>query len=288
MIKQIQILAAFLVFFFVLPIIAGLLPFPNNAKIEYPKVKEPQIVYAAGTVTTPKTETPPTTTTVSSTPTTTDITQPLSPFDVLIYFTHSHETYKPFVESATGTIAVYDSSTNLFSMQDMIKNYFQLNGLTTKILDVDVQGVMKQNGLPFHLAYDTSRKYVAEELEQNKYDLVLDIHRDAVGAEATTVSHNNVKYAKIAFVVGAENPNYKSNLGYANALSDSLNKIIPGISRGALIKEGKGVDGVYNQDLAKELLVVEIGGIDNTEDEVYRTISILAQAISKTFVTKEL
>src|SRR5690606_23570676 len=110
---------------------------------------------------------------------------------------------------------------------------------------------------------------------------VLDIHRDAVGAEATTVSHNNVKYAKIAFVVGAENPNYKSNLGYANALSDSLNKIIPGISRGALIKEGKGVDGVYNQDLAKELLVVEIGGIDNTEDEVYRTISILAQAISK-------
>ncbi len=39
-------------------------------------------------------------------------------------------------------------------MQNMIKNYFQLNGLTTKILDVDVQGVMKQNGIPFHKAYD--------------------------------------------------------------------------------------------------------------------------------------
>ncbi len=283
MLKQIQVLSAFLVFFFVLPIIAGLLPLPNNAKIEYPKVDEPKVVYAASNVTT--TPTSPTTT---STPTTTDVSQPLNPFDVLIYFTHSHETYKPFVESETGTVAVYDSTTNLFSMQDMIKNYFQLNGLTTKVLDVDVQGVMKEKGIAFHQAYDASRQYVAKELEQNKYDLVLDIHRDSLSAEATTVTNNNVNYAKIVFVIGAENPNYKSNLAYANALSESLNKIIPNISRGVIIKEGKGVDGVYNQDLAKELLVVEIGGIDNTEDEVYRTISILAQAISKTFVTNEL
>ncbi len=83
-----------------------------------------------------------------------------------------------------------------------------------------------------------SRPYVAKELEKNKYDLILDIHRDSVGAEATTVTHNNVKYAKIAFVIGAENPNYKLNLAYANALSESLNKIIPNISRGAIIKEG--------------------------------------------------
>lgn len=281
MIKQLQILVAFLVFFFVLPIIAGLLPLPNNAKIEYPKVQEPQIVYAASTDTSM-------TPTITTTHTATDVSQPLSPFDVLIYFTHSHETYKPFVESETGTVAVYDSSSNLFSMQDMIKNYFQLNGLTTSILDVDIQGVMKQNGIPFHKAYDTARKYVAKELEQNKYDLILDIHRDSVDGEATTLTHNNVTYAKIAFVIGAEHPNYQSNLAYANSLSASLNKIIPGISRGALIKKGEGVNGVYNQDLSKELLVLELGGIDNTEDEVYRTISILAQAISKAFITKEL
>ncbi|CAM5195788.1 Stage II sporulation protein P OS=Ureibacillus acetophenoni OX=614649 GN=SAMN05877842_102263 PE=4 SV=1 [Ureibacillus acetophenoni] len=284
MMKQIQILSAFLVFFFVLPIIAGLLPLPNNAKIEYPKVQEPQVVYAANTDPTPTTPT----TTTNMSPTTTDVSQPLSPFDVLIYFTHSHETYKPFVESEKGTVAVYDSSTNLYSMQSMIESYFKLNGLTTKILEVDNQAVMKQKGLPFHLAYDSVRPYVSKELEQNKYDLILDIHRDAVGADATTITHNNVKYAKIAFVIGAENPNYQTNLAYSKSLSESLNKIIPNISRGALIKKGEGVNGVYNQDLAKELLVIEVGGIDNTEDEVYRTISILAQAISKTFVTKEL
>nr|WP_106780027.1 stage II sporulation protein P [Lysinibacillus timonensis] len=270
MLKQFQILIAFLVFFFVLPIIAGLLPFPNNAKIEYPQEQQQQVVYAASNVTA------------------TDVSQPLNPFDVLLYFTHSHETYKPFVEDASGKVAVYDDQTNLFSMQDMFENYFQLNGLTPKTLDVDVMKVMESNGLPFHKAYDAVRPYVSKELQQNEYDLVLDIHRDALAGDATTLTHNNVTYAKIAFVIGAENPNYKSNLAYASALSESLNKIIPNISRGVIEKKGEGVDGVYNQDLSKQLLVVEVGGIDNTEDEVYRTISILAQAISKTFVTNEL
>jgi len=291
MLKQIQILVAFLVFFFVLPIIAGLLPFPNNAKIEYPKVQEPQLVYAANSDAPSTTEdetTTMSTTEITSSPITTDVSQPLNPFDVLIYFTHSHETYKPYVKSEKGIVVSYDKTTNLFSMQNMIENYFRLNGLTPKTLDVDVQSVMDQNGLKFYQAYDAVRPYVAKELKQNSYDLILDIHRDSFGADVTTVTNNNVKYAKIAFVIGAENPNYEANLAKANALSDSLNKIIPDISRGAIIKKGEGVDGVYNQDLAKELLVVEVGGIDNTEDEVYRTISILAQAISKTFITNEL
>ncbi|KGR90711.1 stage II sporulation protein P [Ureibacillus massiliensis 4400831 = CIP 108448 = CCUG 49529] len=274
MIKQIQILSAFLIFFFVLPIIAGILPFPNNEKIEYPKAEQQPVVYAASNET--------------ETATATDVSQPLNPFDVLLYFTHSHETYKPFVQSASGTVAVYDEHTNLFTMQDMIENYFRLNGLTPKTLDVDVMSVMKRNGLAFYQAYDAVRPYVEKELQQNEYDLILDIHRDSQKKDVSTITHNNVSYAKIAFVIGAENPNYKENVGYAKALSDSLNKIIPNISRGVIEKKGAGVDGVYNQDLAGELLVVEIGGIDNTEDEVYRTVSILAQAISKTFVTEEL
>lgn len=40
------------------------------------------------------------------------------------------------------------------------------------------------------------------------------------------------------------------------------------------------MDGVYNQDLAKEMILVEIGGIDNTEDEVYRTVAVMAQAVA--------
>ncbi|RKJ11184.1 stage II sporulation protein P, partial [Butyricicoccus sp. 1XD8-22] len=66
MIKQIQILSAFLIFFFVLPIIAGILPFPNNEKIEYPKAEQQPVVYAASNET--------------ETATATDVSQPLNPF----------------------------------------------------------------------------------------------------------------------------------------------------------------------------------------------------------------
>ncbi|RUL57064.1 stage II sporulation protein P [Lysinibacillus antri] len=286
MLKKVQVIAVFLFFFFMLPIIAGLLPFPNNEKYKPPIVEEEkQVVFASTEVTTQETPTP------DAPPIeeiVTDVTPPVDSFDVLFVFTHSHETYKPFVESEKGTVAVYDDQSNLLTMSQVMEDYFKLNGLNAKTLDVDVMSVMKQKGLTMSSAYKTVRPYISKELQQNSYDLVLDIHRDATKADKSTVSHNNVKYAKVAFVIGAENPNYKQNLSYANPLSQTMNQIIPNISRGIIEKKGAGVDGVYNQDLSKGLLLIEIGGIDNTEDEVYRTVAVLAQAISKTFMNQQL
>lgn len=272
MLKNLKVILVILAFFFLLPIVAGQLPFPNNEKYEVAKVPEKvedkTVVLASAT----------------TQATATDVSPSLDPFNVLFVFTHSHETYKPFVQSQNGKIAVYDSQTNLFSMQTRMKDYFQLNGLTAKTLDVDVMEVMSQKGHAFHKAYSTARPFIIEELKQNNYDLILDIHRDSLTADRTTVTHNNVTYAKVAFVIGAENSNFRTNLQYANTLNSALNQIVPNLSRGVIQKKGKGVDGVYNQDLAGEMVLVEIGGIDNTEDEVYRTVAVLAQAISKALV----
>ena len=264
MLRRIQMISVLLLIFFLLPIIAGLLPFPNNEKF-VPPTPEEKIVYAASDV-------------VVS-----DVTPPKDPFKVLLLFTHSHETYKPFVENEKGMVATFDNQVNLYSMQTIIEDYFRFNGLSAKTLDVDIMDVMNQKGKAYHEAYKTARPFIAEELKTNTYDLILDIHRDSASYDKTTIVHNNVSYAKVAFVIGAENPNYKFNKSYAQALNDSMNQIIPKISRGIMEKKGSGVDGVYNQDLAKEFLLIEIGGIDNTEDEVYRTVAVLAQAVAKTF-----
>ncbi|SOC20781.1 stage II sporulation protein P [Ureibacillus xyleni] len=291
MLKKVQVLAVFLFFFFMLPIIAGLLPFPNNEKYEPPQVEEKQVVFASADVSTQ--EAPPTEMPIEVTPeeqetkSQSDVTPSVNSYDVLFVFTHSHETYKPFVKTEKGKVAVYDDQTNLLTMAKVMEDYFRLNGLNAKTLDVDVMSVMKQKGVTMASAYKTVRPYLSKELQQNSYDLVLDIHRDATAADKSTVIHNDVKYAKVAFVIGAENPNYKSNLSYANTLSQSLNKIVPNLSRGIIEKKGAGVDGVYNQDLSKSLLLIEIGGIDNTEDEVYRSIAVLAQAISKSLVNQQ-
>jgi stage II sporulation protein P len=256
-----------ILFFFSLPIVIGMMPFPNNEKF-VPATPEEKILYAANDL-------------VVS-----DVAPPKDPFKVLLLFTHSHETYKPFLENEKGMVAVYDDQANLYSMHQLFEDYFRLNGITTNTLDVDVMSVLKENGKTIVDAYKTVRPYVAEELKTNQYDLILDIHRDSTSRNKTTVVHKNVSYAKVSFVIGAENPNYKSNKAIAQTISNSMNEIIPNISKGIIEKKGTGVDGVYNQDLAKEFILIEIGGIDNTEDEVYRTVAVLAQAVANSLVEK--
>jgi stage II sporulation protein P len=255
-----------LLFLFTLPIAIGQLPFPNNeASPKQPK--EPaHVVFAA-----------------SQAPAQQPIIE-TNPFHVLLFYTHSHESYKPVVAESKGLQAVYDEQTNIYSMQEMMKHYFSLNQISTTVMDFDVMTEMQTTGATFHQAYDVVRPVLKEQLSQQPFDLVLDFHRDSAPSSVTTLQSNGERYAKVAFVVGGEHAGYGSNLAYATALSEQLNRMVPGISRGIMKKQGKGVDGVYNQDLSPVMLLIELGGIDNNDEELERTMSVLAQAIKKAFI----
>lgn len=283
--EKMKRLSFLLLFLFVLPIAIGQLPFPNNKVATAPE-EQKYMVYAA-TPNIPEEEL------VNENPEPDQSTepdldpiqqlQPSTPFNVLMLYTHSHESYKPIVEQTKGLTASYnhyDDQTNIFSMQDMMKNYLQLNGITPSVLDFDVMG----NGAKLNQSYKVVRPVLAEQLTKQKYDLILDLHRDSVPAKATTLVRDGESYAKIAFVVGAEHSGYKSNLAYATKLSEQLNQMVPGISRGIIKKEGEKVNGIYNQDLSPVMLLIEFGGIDNNEEELERTMAVLAKAISKAFV----
>lgn len=256
-----------LFFLFTLPIAIGQLPFPNNA-VQKEQPTQKLVAYAAPL------------------PTPLPVIQP--ELDVLLLFTHSHEAYKPVAKGKTGVQAVYDEQVNVYSLQELIRHYLQLNGVQSSVLDVDVMTLMKNEGAAFHQAYRVVRPYLQEELAKKDYQLVLDIHRDSASAKVTTLKVGEESYAKIAFVIGAEHKGYEWNLAYAEALSTQLNTIVPGISRGIIKKQGEGVNGVYNQDLSPALLLVELGGIDNTEQELQRTLAVLAQAVAKTFTSEQL
>ena len=88
------------------------------------------------------------------------------------------------------------------------------------------------------------------------------------------------RYAKLYFVIGLEHENYEKNLEFATNLSNMLNKEINGISKGILAKQGKNVNGIYNQDINGNTLLIEVGGVDNTIDEVYNTIDVLAKVLN--------
>ena len=76
-----------------------------------------------------------------------------------------------------------------------------------------------------------------------------------------------------------ENKNYKDNLEVTKTIDDMLKEKYPTISRGIYKKQGKGVNGVYNQDFDKNTILVEVGGEENTIDEVLNTINVLAETL---------
>lgn len=287
--EKMKRLSFLLLFLFVLPIAIGQLPFPNNKVATAPE-EQKYMVYAA-TPNIPEEEL------VNENPEP-DLSkepdldpiqqlQPSTPFNVLLLYTHSHESYKPIVEQTKGltpTYNDYDKQTNIFALQEMMKNYLQLNGITPSALDFDVMAEMQNNGKKFNQAYKFVRPVLAEQLTKQKYDLVLDLHRDSVPAKATTLVLDGERYAKVAFVIGAEHAGYQSNLAYATTLSEQLNRMVPGISRGIIKKQGDDVNGIYNQDLSPYMLLIEFGGVDNNEQELERTMAVLAKAIAKAFV----
>ena len=105
----------------------------------------------------------------------------------------------------------------------------------------------------------------------------IDIHRDSITKDKTTVIINNKSYAKILFLIGLENPNYQENLIFTEKLNNKINQKYPNLTKGIYKKGGPGVNGVYNQDFSKYLILVEMGGYQNTPIEVLNSSLALAE-----------
>ncbi len=60
----------------------------------------------------------------------------------------------------------------------------------------------------------------------------------------------------------------------------------PGISKGIHAKSGEG-NGVYNQNFSPNSVLVEVGGVDNSLEECYRTADALAAAIAEVILNAE-
>ncbi|MER2172183.1 MAG: stage II sporulation protein P [Psychrobacillus psychrodurans] len=198
----------------------------------------------------------------------------------LILFTPSHEAFIPIVKNVSGQTSVYHPQSNITAFGDVIKKYFELNSINVEILAVDTMDKMKKTNRSFSEAYDVVRPYLVTHLQNSNYDIIIDLHRDSTKRKLSTLNYKNETYGKLYFVVGENNPNFISNKNFAEEISSSLNEYIPGISRGVIGKKGEHVDGIYNQDLAKNMILVELGGIENTQDEINRTLSVLSKAIS--------
>ncbi len=201
-----------------------------------------------------------------------------------IYHSHSYESYLPLLGLVGNKNAdlANDGKTNITLVGKMLGEELENRGIGTQVDDSNIGVLLNEKGWEHGKAYDVSRTIVQSAVSGNDdFDLFIDIHRDSLREKDTTVTINNEEYARTVFVIGEENPQYEKNLALAKELHAALKEDYPGLSRGVIGKKGQGVDGIYNQDLSPNSMLIEIGGVDNNLEQLSRTVRAIADVISE-------
>ncbi|WHY83216.1 stage II sporulation protein P [Siminovitchia fortis] len=202
---------------------------------------------------------------------------------VFIYSTHNTESFLPMLPGVTDPNRAWHKEKNVSLLGKRLGKKLEEKGIKTLVNNKDIQGMLKKRGMRYEQSYEASREVVVDAMNQNKQvRYYIDIHRDSLGRAVTTATINGEKYAKCLFVIGEAHPNYEKNLEFATSLHHSIQKKYPTLSRGVFGKtKAGGNNGIYNQDLSENSLLIEIGGVDNTQEELDRTVDVLADVISE-------
>ncbi|ASS96159.1 stage II sporulation protein P [Peribacillus simplex] len=201
---------------------------------------------------------------------------------VEIYHSHNRESYLPYLKGVTNPDLAYHSKINITKLGERMVEDLADKGIGSSLDKTDIMGNLNNKGLNYAKSYQESRRSVQTALANNKdLEYLIDIHRDSKRKKHTTITIKGKEYAKIAFVIGGNNPNFEKNAALANKIHKALEKKYPGISRGVMKQGGSSHNGIYNQDLSGNAMLIEIGGVDNTFEEMYLTVDAFTDVFSE-------
>lgn len=191
---------------------------------------------------------------------------------IYLYNTHQTEEYAPsnYIEfSINPTVIMNDY---------ILEDIFEKNKIPTIVEESSIEEILKENNWKYANSYKASR-LLMEKAKKTYPSLVyfIDIHRDSLKKDKTTIEIDGKKYAKILFIVGLENPNYLKNLEFTERINQKIEEKYPNLSKGIYKKGGIGVNGLYNQDFSPNTILIEIGGFENSTSEVLNTTLAFAE-----------
>lgn len=195
---------------------------------------------------------------------------------IYLYNSHQLENY------SNKDLDIYGITPNVLMASYVLRENLNEMGLNTIVEEANMSEILAKNGWNYSYSYRASRKLMEE--KKNKYSTLkyfIDIHRDSINHEYSTTTIGDKDYAKVMFVVGLDHDNWEANYKLANALNELINKYYSGMSRSIMKKEGINVNGIYNQDFSPNCILIEVGGVDNTIEEVYNTMKALADILNK-------
>lgn len=194
----------------------------------------------------------------------------------IIYLYNSHQLesyYSDYLETYNITPTV------MFASYILREKLNDLN-LKTIVETNSVKDILNENKWNYAYSYEASKILMNRAKNENSsLNYFIDLHRDSSKKNQTTTTIDNKNYAKILFVIGKDHENYEKNLEFATKINDKMVNFNESLSRGVYVKGGVGVNGIYNQDFNPNTILIEVGGVDNTIEEVTNTLTILSKAI---------
>ena len=210
--------------------------------------------------------------------TVTDISEPL----VLLYHTHTTESFEPFVRENGDDSFNYrttDETKNIVMVGDAIQAELEAAGIGVIHLRT-VHDYPSYNG-----SYARSRESILPVLEANpSIKVALDIHRDAISGDSglaqpfTEICGREA--AQVMIISGCDDgtlgmPDYMKNFHFACALQQQLEGDWKGLTRPVLFDYRH-----YNQDLTTGSLLIEVGSHGNTLSQVQWSGQLIGRSLA--------
>lgn len=186
---------------------------------------------------------------------------------VYIYNTHPSEFYD-------GTyVNEYQMEASVVTATLTLQEKLNELGVSTIVDPNNVSKYIYDNNLTFSDSYAVSRIFVNKTLkEYSDFDLIIDLHRDAVAEDISTVIIDGVNYAKILFVMCTVCDNYEFGVTFNNFIKSRY----PELTRGVYDRTYD-----FNQDLASNMVLLEFGGDKNSYESVLNTVDLMANLIKE-------
>ena len=188
--------------------------------------------------------------------------------NIIIYHTHTTEAYSSEEYVETEYKKTLNENYNILKIGDLLTE--KLKSAEYNVAHIrDYNDLLGVNG-----AYGKSKEKALKELENNKADIVFDVHRDAGNGETIVIDDKEV--AKIRFVIGNEHENWEENLSFAIKIQKKADEIYPGLFKPILI-----LDDTYNQEISKYATLIEVGDDGNTIEEAENAIKLFAEVLKQ-------
>lgn len=202
--------------------------------------------------------------------------------NIVLFHSHSCESYtssEAYPYTPTGTFRTTDLKYTVTGVGTELENHLKQYGYNV-IHDTSYHDYPAYNG-----SYTRSLATVENILKTTPSDIIIDVHRDAIGSRSdyapiVKIGENDIA-AQLMFVIGTNegglwHPNWNQNLKFAVKVQQKAEEMYPGLFKPMMVTTSR-----YNQHTGKFASIIEVGATGNTLEQCLTSMKYLAKVMNE-------